>query len=137
MWHDGSVMALSLSVEAAAALLGVSERTVWRRIRAGELSVVRDGRRVLVQVDRPADRRRVGEAAAGYGTEPAVDPLVGPWPYTAEAVKRQRERIRESRLAALAGLERLAQDTLPDPDGLTVVDYLREIRDPDWEPDPE
>ena len=64
-----------------------------------------------------------------------MDPLVGPWPYTAENVKRQRERLRERRIAALAAIERIAQETRPDPDGWTAVDYLRDIRDPDWEPE--
>jgi excisionase family DNA binding protein len=129
-------MALSLSVEAAAALLGLSERTVWRKIRAGELPVIREGRRVLVQVERPPRGRRVAEVAAPYATEDAaVDPLVGPWPYTAENVKRQRERLRERRIAALDAILQIAKETRPDPNGLTVVDHLRDIRDPDWEPE--
>ena len=69
-------MALSLSVEAAAALLGLSERTVWRKIRAGELPVIREGRRVFVQVERQPGGRRVADVVAPYGTaEPE------PWPW--------------------------------------------------------
>ena len=39
------------------------------------------------------------------------------------------------RIAALDAILRIAKETRPDPDGLTVVDYLRDIRDPDWEPE--
>jgi hypothetical protein len=79
--------------------------------------------------------KRVAEAGAFYETRPAesIDPLIGPWPWTAERVARHRQRLREQRLAALAELDRIAAQTRPDPDRLTSVDYLREWRDPGWE----
>lgn len=129
-------MSLSLSVPEAAAALNISQRTVWRHIKDGRLRTVRDGRTVRVLLE-PGEGRAhaVGEAVVAYGTMPAVDPLVGPWPFTAENVARHRERLRLRRLAALANLQALARTTRPDPDGWTVVDYLREWRDPDAEPD--
>ncbi|OGN88311.1 MAG: hypothetical protein A2X23_09560 [Chloroflexi bacterium GWC2_73_18] len=126
-----------LTIPEAAVLLGVSERTIWRRIRSGELPTERIGRRIYVR--RPADAfaRRVAEAAPRYGTAPAEDDspdaLDGPWPYTRENLESQRRAILARRQAAVAETDRLAAETRPDPDGLTAVDYLRDIRDPDWD----
>jgi excisionase family DNA binding protein len=129
-------MSVSLSVSEAAAALDISERTVWRRIKDGRLRSVRDGRTVRVLLE-PGEghAHAVGEAVVAYGTTPVADPLVGPWPYTAENVALHRERLRLRRLAALANLQAIAGTTRPDPDGWTVVEYLREWRDPDAEPD--
>jgi excisionase family DNA binding protein len=131
-----------LTVPEAAARLGVSERTVWRRIRAGTLPAARAGRRVLVEVGTAyptaePSRRRVAEAAAPYRSSADAGYEPGPWPYTRENIERQRQRLLARRNAAFAELERLAAKTRPDPDGLTGVDYLRELRDPDWEPSDE
>src|SRR3990170_8244505 len=126
-----------LTIPEAAVLLGVSERTIWRRIRSGELPTERIGRRIYVR--RPADAfaRRVSEGAPRYGTAPAEDDspdaLDGPWPYTRENLESQRRAILARRQAAVAEMDRLAAETRPDPDGLTAVDYLRDIRDPDWD----
>jgi excisionase family DNA binding protein len=129
-----------LSVPDAAAWLGVSERTVWRRIRAGTLPTARSGRRVLVEVrtvypTAGASRRRAAEAAPPYHS--ALDPEhePGSWPYTRENIERQRERLLARRRAALDRLLAHAAHVKPDPDGLTGLDYLRELRDPDWEPE--
>jgi hypothetical protein len=59
------------------------------------------------------------------------DSLVGAWPYSPDALERQCARLQQRRLAALADLERAAQSTVADPEGLTSVDYLREWHDPD------
>lgn len=129
-------MSVSLSVPEAAAALNISQRTVWRQIKDGRLRTVRDGRTVRVLLEPRAGRAHaIGEAGVAYGTVPAADPMVGPWPFTVENVARHRERLRLRRLAALANLQALARTTRPDPDGWTVVDYLREWRDPDAEPD--
>lgn len=127
-------MSVTVSVPEAAVLLGVSERTVWRRIKEGLVSSRRVGRQVLVLVDQPP-RTRIAEAAIAYVTdaEVGVDPLVGPWPFTASKVAAFRERERQRRRQAVEELRLLAAETRPDPHGLTVVDYLRSWRDPDAE----
>ena len=123
-------MSVSLSVPEAAAALGLSERTVWRQIRDGRLRSVREGRHVRVLVE--SAQWRVREAPVAYGSDapPAVDQLVGPWPFTPEKVAAHRERLRAQRLAAIEELKRLASHTRPDPDGLTFLDYLRDEDDP-------
>ncbi len=131
-----------LSVVEAAARLGRSERTVWRQIRSGELQVQRRGRRVFVLVSVPeapepgrTTGHRVGEAVAPYTS--TDDWTVGAFPYTAEVVERHRRAKLARRRAAFAEMDRIARMTRPDPDGLTAVDYLRDLRDPDWDPDDE
>lgn len=123
-------MSVSVSVGYAATILGVSERTVWRRIRDGRLPVVRADGRVLVVLEAEGQVRRVSEATSGYG--PAVevldDRVLRAWPYDTSAFERQRERLRQQREAVLADVARLAREVKPDPDGLTSVDYLDEIR---------
>lgn len=115
----------SVTVAEAARRLGVTERTIWRRLRSGVLRGRRADRRVLVEL--PADG--VAEARPMYDT-PAVDSWSpGPWPYTPELVERHRRAVLARRRAAAAEMDRLADDSLPDPDGLSVVDYLRTDRD--------
>ncbi len=132
-----------LTVPQAAARLGVSERTLWRRIRARELSVERDGRRVLVRFEtaypeRPASAHQAREAALPYDGSRALpeelESLVGPWPFSRPNLERRYRQILARRESAVAELVRLAAESRPDPEGLTVVDYLRPIRDPDPEP---
>jgi len=140
-----------LTVPQAAARLGVSERTVWRRIRSGSLRVERAGRNVLVEVGSAypdagarGSANSTRESLAEYGHIDLGDPtssdtrdigdFVGVWPYTVENVDRQRRALRARREAAFKEMERLAALTRPDPEGLTGVDYLRDLRDPDWEP---
>ncbi|HET9347029.1 MAG TPA: helix-turn-helix domain-containing protein [Candidatus Limnocylindrales bacterium] len=125
-----------LTIPQTAARLGVSERTVWRRIDAGLLSIARRGRRVLVRIESTEGTENrsgghVAETAEQYGASRASTLEPGPWPYTRENVERQRRRLLARRQAAFAELERLAGESSPDPDGLTVIDYLRDIRDPD------
>jgi hypothetical protein len=89
---------------------------------------------VLVELD--AGPTRVGEASAPYGARAGAmgtftDSLVGAWPYSPDALERQRARLQQRRQAALVDLDRAAQSTVADPEGLTSVDYLREWRDPD------
>jgi excisionase family DNA binding protein len=125
-----------MSVPEAAAALDVSERTIWRQIKDGRLRTVRDGRRVRVLMAGEDGRTHaVGDRVVAYGTSPASDPVAAPWPFTAEKVAAQAQRLRAQRLAAVAELRRLALEVKPDPDGLTAVDYLREWRDPETEPD--
>ncbi len=134
---------ISITVREAAGSLGVSERTVWRRIRSGELPAERSGRRVLVTLGaRYPEAGRAGsgiaEAAAAYRSWAQLGVATeGPWPYTGENLERQRRSLRLRRQAAVAELERLATESRPDPGGLTAVDYLRDIRDPEWPGDDE
>jgi len=77
----------------------------------------------------------VSQPTAPYGsTDPRSEAEAdGPWPYTAEARQRQRAALLARRRAAVEAMRVIARESRPDPDGLTVVDYLRELRDPDWE----
>ncbi len=130
-------MAVTLTVQEAAARLGLSERTVWRRIRSGQLAVDRSGHAVRVSVPPDASWHRIGEAPASYA--PAFDPVTpqlaapGPWPFTQVNLEREAERRRATRMAALVELGRIAAHTLPDPDGRTSLDDLRPVRDPGWD----
>ncbi len=128
----------ALTVPEAARRLAVSERTIWRRIRSGELPAERSGRRVLVTLEaRYAEAGRAGsgiaEAAALYGSSAQLGvAMEGPWPYTSENLEKRRRALSLRRQAAVAELGRLATESRPDPGGLTAVDYLRDIRDPEW-----
>ena len=121
-------LTLALTVPEAAAMLGRSERTVWRQIRSGELRTRREGRRVVVLLEEErapsgaALGARIGEAAAQYGSR--SDWQVGPWPYTPEIVERHRRAKLARRRAAIQTMKELAKRTRPDPDGLTFLDYL-------------
>ncbi len=120
-------MSVTVSVPEAAVLLGVSERTVWRRIKDGRLRSTRDGRLVRVEVERP---RRVTDAPASYERDPVTGDLrAGPWPFTPEKVAAQADRLRAQRMAALEEIRRLASEVKPDPEGLTFLDYLRDDDD--------
>lgn len=125
-------MSVTVSVKHAATILGVSERTVWRRIRDGRLGTVRADGRVLVVLEAGQRDRRVAERATGYGPSVDVldDPVLGVWPYDTRAHERHRARLREQREAVLVEVARLAREVKPDPDGLTSLDYLDEIRGP-------
>lgn len=131
-------MSVTMSVSHAATILGVSERTVWRRIRDGRLPVVRADGRVLVVLEAEQRGRRVAEIASGYGRSVEVleEPVLRAWPYDTEAHRRHRARLRHEREAVLADVARLARAVGPDPDGLTSLDYLDEIRGP-WPDSPE
>src|SRR3970282_1421451 len=107
-----------LSGAEAAARLGRSERTVWRQIRSGELSVQRRGRRVYVLVSAPEapdpGRRtvhRVGEAVAPYTS--TDDWVVGAFPYTAAVVERHRRAKLARRRAGLAAIDPVAALSRP------------------------
>ena len=122
---------LELSVSAAAARLGRSERTIWRQIRAGQLPVRREGRRVLVLLAGTEEDRgpehRMGEASVAYGT--SAEWVVGAFPYTEEVVERHRKAKLARRRAAGEEIKRLAALSRPDPGGLTAADYVRADRD--------
>jgi len=126
-----------LTIAQAAARLGVSERTVWRRIRSGALAAERAGRRVLVLFGTgypgPGEGLRVEEAAARYDVAvPLPDQLgaiAGPWPYTHQNLEKRRRILLARRQAAIAEMDRLAAEVKPDPDGLTAADYIRADRD--------
>lgn len=122
---------VALPVPGAALRLGRSERTIWRQIRAGQLPVRREGRRVLVLLGsaEPEEGRlhRVGEASVAYGT--SSEWVVGAFPYTEEVVERHRLAKLARRRAAGEEIKRLAALSRPDPDGLTAADYIRADRD--------
>jgi hypothetical protein len=111
----------------------VSERTIWRQIKDGRLRTIRDGRNVRVLVDTQARTRAIGEAVAAYGTSPASDPVVAPWPFTAEKIAAQAQRLRAQRLAAVAELRRLALEVKPDPEGRSFMDFLRNEDETPWD----
>lgn len=131
--HDSSVLScpdmsetMSVTVAEAARRLGVTERTIWRRLRSGAMRAHREDRRVLVELPAHA----VAEAGLAYRattTQSDWDP--GPWPYTPEIVERHRRAVLARRRAAAAEMDRLAALSGPDPDGLSAVDYLRADRD--------
>lgn len=125
-------MSVSVSVSHAATILGVSERTVWRRIRDGRLLVVRADGRVLVVLTPDRHDRRTAETAAEYGSSAPMldDPVLGVWPYDTAAHARHRARLRQQRMAVLEDVARLAREVRPDPDGLTALDSLDELRGP-------
>ena len=118
-------------VPVAAARLGQSERTVWRKIRAGQLPVRREGRSVLVLLRapelEPLGEHRIGEADAAYSM--STEWAVGVFPYTHDVVERHRLAKLARRRAAGAEIKRLAGLSRPDPDGLTAADYVRVERD--------
>jgi len=131
---------LARSVPETAARLGRSERTIWRQIRSGELKTRRDGRRVMVLIPDvawpgpgPAGGHRSAETVAPYEASPPRDDgrdwQVGPFPYTAAVVERQRRARLARRRAAVEEIKRLASLSTPDPDGLTAADYVRADRD--------
>lgn len=116
---------VSVAVPEAARRLGVSERTIWRRLRRGTLLARRSGRHVMVELPKHA----MAEAAAPYRAAPAAEWGPGPWPYTAAAVDRHRRALTERRRAAADAMDRLAALSQPDPEGLSAVDYLRAERE--------
>lgn len=127
-------MSVSMSVSEAAAALHVSERTIWRQIKDGRLRTIRDGRNVRVLLAGGDGRAHaVGEGVAVYGTSPASDPVVAPWPFTAEKIAAQAQRLRAQRLAAVAELRRLALEVKPDPEGRSFMDFLRNEDEPPWD----
>lgn len=118
-----------LSVAEAARSLGVSERTIWRRLASGALTADGRGRRVLVQVE-PPPGSRIGEGSVSY--QPSAQSEwaePGPWPYTPEVLDRHRTALLRRRHAAATAMDRIAARTRPDPDGLTGTDYLRRDRE--------
>lgn len=113
-----------LSVPEAAAAAGVSERTMWRWIRARSVETARVGRRLLVRLRAPAGGR-VGESALGYADVSAAPPEPEPWPYTTERLEERRRILLEERRAAGAEMDRLA---VPVPAGHTEK-LTRQIKD--------
>lgn len=145
-------MSARMSVPEAARALGVTERTVWRRIRSGQLETEREGRRLYVRMpdeyplarqvrDEAASRARAAEVALAYvgvpfarATEAELRP--GPWPYTPERVARQREIIRKQELTFLehqaewfAEMDRLRGELKPWPKGYNFERFIRELKD--------
>jgi excisionase family DNA binding protein len=116
-----------LSVPEAARAAGVSERTVWRWIRAGQVQTVRVGRRLLVRRSAPTGAR-IGEVAVTYGSELSSlpgQPEPGPWPYTAEKLEERRRIVLAERRAAGAEMDLLA---VPVPRGY-VEKLTRQVKD--------
>jgi len=54
----------------------------------------------------------------------------GPWPYTAENLQKRRAIRLAKRRRAAEHMDVLGRETRPDPNGLTGVDYIRELRGP-------
>jgi excisionase family DNA binding protein len=118
-----------MSVAEAARSLGVSERTIWRRLASGTLPADRRVGRVLVQVELPAGSR-IGEGPVSYQpSAPSEWAEPGPWPYTPEVLNRHRAALLRRRKAAATAMDRIAARTRPDPDGLTGADYVRRDRE--------
>jgi excisionase family DNA binding protein len=116
-----------LSVPEAARAAGVSERTVWRWIRARQVQTVRVGRRLLVRRSTPAGAR-IGEVAVAYGLELSSapeQPGPGPWPYTTEKLEERRRILLAERRAAGAEMDLLA---VPVPRGY-VEKLTRQVKD--------
>ena len=141
-----------MSVPEAARSLGVTERTVWRRIRAGQLETEREGRRLYVRVpggyplverlrDGLGGRARAAEATAPYAPSPfipvsASELQPGAWPYTPERVARQREyaldrqrRFRERQREWFEEMDRLRGELKPWPPGYDFQRFIRELKD--------
>lgn len=126
-------MSEPLSVPEAAAALGVSERTIWRWLESGRLSADRSGGRVHVSLPSDERARAIAEAKVAYGTSLDAMPVAitaGAWPYTAENVEKRKAIVAARRRHAVETMDRLSRETRPDPDGLTGVDYIRELRGP-------
>ena len=122
-----------LAVPEAAASLGVSERTIWRWLQSGRLSAQRSGGRVLVQMPAAQPGHAIREARAAYSSPNLawLDELQpGPWPYTAENLEKRKAIRQARRRRAAEHMDLLARESRPDPDGLTGVDYIRELRGP-------
>ena len=126
-------MSEQMSVPEAAVALGVSERTIWRWLKSGRLSGERPGDRVLVSMPSDQPGHKLAEAWTPYavaGTARSGRLEVGPWPYTAENVEKRKAILAAQRRRAADDIERLGSESRPDPDGLTGVDYVRELRGP-------
>lgn len=65
-----------VSVQEAAHRLGISERTAWRRIRAGKLRAVEIGGRTCVQFAGSDNRQAVSDDAVSVTGNPAKNPTV-------------------------------------------------------------
>jgi len=145
-------MSVRMSVPDAARALGVTERTVWRRIRAGQLETDREGRRLYVRL--PGEypllerlqsgaetRDRAAEAAVLYTAAPfipvsASELQPGAWPYTPERVARQREYALERQRQFLERqrqwyeeMDRLRGELKPWPPGYDFQRFIRELKD--------
>lgn len=112
----------------AARAAGVSERTIWRWVRAGQVDTVKIGRRLLVRPPVSAGHR-IGEVALVYGEEltgtRTGEPEPGPWPFTTGKLEERRRILLEERRAAGAEMDRLA---VPVPRGY-VEKLTRQVKD--------
>ena len=126
-------MSDTMSVPEAAAVLRVSERTIWRWLGSGRLASERVGGRVLITPPAEQQGHAISEAKAAHGAAAAAspqEPEPGPWPFTVENLARQKAMLAIRRRRAADEMDRLAHEIRPDPDGLTGVDYIRELRGP-------
>jgi len=129
-------MSDTLSVSQAASYFGVTERTIWRWLQSGRLSAERSGGRNLIKV--PPDvasqpGHAISETRTRYGPLDLswLDELQpGPWPYTAENLAKRKAILLAKRRRAAERIAVRGRNTRPDPEGLTGVDYIRELRGP-------
>ena len=123
-----SEMSDFLPVREAARAAGVSERTIWRWVRAGRVDAIKVGRRLLVRPTASAGHR-IGEVALAYGEELtgtwAGEPEPGPWPFTAEKLQERRRILLAERRVAGSKMDRLA---VPVPRGY-VEKLTRQVKD--------
>jgi hypothetical protein len=137
-------MSVKMSVSETARALGVTERTIWRRIRAGRLETELEGRRLyvrmpneypLVEEVRDASRRpRAAEAVAPYASDPFVPVVeseyqVGPWPYTAEKIAERRRVFLAEQKAVFEEMDRFHSELKPWPPGYDFQAFIRELKD--------
>jgi len=117
-----------LPVPEAARAAGVSERTVWRWVRAGRVDTLKVGRRLLVRPPAPG-ALRTGEVALLYDQDLAGawtgEPEPGPWPFTRDKLEQRRRILFDERRAAGAEMDRLA---VPVPRGY-VEKLTRQVKD--------
>jgi excisionase family DNA binding protein len=126
-------MSEPMSVAEAAAEFGVSERTIWRWLQSGRLTAERHGERVQINPAPDPSGHAVAEARVAYGPSSNVWPeelQPGPWPYTPENIQKRKAILASKRRHAAERIAARALESKPDPDGLTGVDYIRELRGP-------
>jgi excisionase family DNA binding protein len=127
---------VTLTVPEAAHVLGLSERTVWRRVRTGALPIERVGRRLLVclpddlsPASGPHPRTAVGGAPAGEMAPSILESEPGPWPYTAERLAERRAILLRQRASAGKVLDGIASANVTEGTAPPLGWFRRFVRD--------